>query len=161
MKLIIGSDKSGFPLKESIKSYLVENNIAFTEVGTLDPVLPTPFFELAPIAAKAIQKGKADMAILVCGTGMGVAQVANCYKGVRAAAVESVYTAKMCRAVNDSNVLCMGGWVIAPEMGIEMTKVFLQTGFTEGLEEWRQEFLQKAKTKFDALEDEIYTANGI
>jgi ribose 5-phosphate isomerase B len=50
----------------------------------------------------------------------------------------------------------MGGWIIAPELGIEMVKVFLATAFTEGLEAWRQEFLKKAKTEFENLENAIY-----
>ncbi len=74
-----------------------------------------------------------------------MSQVANKYKGIRAACVESVYAAGKCRAINDSNVLCMGGWLIGPEMGIEMSKAFLQTEFTQGVEEWRRRHLENAK----------------
>jgi len=63
---------------------------------------------------------------------MGMAQVANKYRSIRAACVESVYAARMCRAINDSNMLCMGGWLIGAEMGIEMSKAFLETEFTQG-----------------------------
>ena len=156
MKLIIGSDKSGFILKEVIKGWLQSENIPYREIGTLNPEQGVPFFKVAPEAVKAIQAGEAEQAILICGTGMGMSQVANCYKGMRAACVESVYAARMCRAINDSNILCMGGWVIGPEMGLEMAKVFLKTGFTEGLEAWRKEFLEGARKEFAALEDTIY-----
>jgi ribose 5-phosphate isomerase B len=115
---------------------------------------------MTPEAIGYMKRGEADRAILICGTGMGVSQVANCYKGIRAACVESVYGAKMCRAVNDSNVLCMGGWVIGPEMGVEMVKAFIKTEFTEGLEEWRKDFLQNAKKEFSILEESIYDAKG-
>jgi ribose 5-phosphate isomerase B len=156
MKLVIGSDKSGFLLKESIKKYLDEAGISYDEVGTTDIEKPAPFWDTALRAVELIQKGDVETGILICGTGMGMSQVANSYKGIRAACVESVYAAKMCRAINDSNILCMGGWIIAPELGIEMTKLFLATGFTEGLEPWRREFLGKAKAEFKAIEDAIY-----
>lgn len=156
MKIVIGSDKSGYSLKEAIKAYLKENNYEFIEIGTTNPDVGVPFFKVAPEAAQLIQDGKADRGILICGTGMGMAQVANKYKGIRAACVESLYAARMCRAINDSNVLCMGGWIIAENMGIEMCKIFLETAFTQGLEEWRQEFLKNAKKEFEALEDKIY-----
>lgn len=155
-KIVLGSDKSGFPLKEAVKAYLEEQGIAFAEVGTMDAENGVPFFKVAPAAMALVQSGDCDRAILVCGTGMGMSQVANKYKGVRAACVESVYAAKMCRAVNDSNVLCLGGWLIAPEMGLEMVKAFLATAHTEGLEPWRQEFLLNAKAEFEKLEDGIY-----
>lgn len=155
-KIVIGSDKSGYTLKEALKTYLKEAGIDFLEIGTVDPELGVPFFKVAPEACNMLRAGMADRAILICGTGMGMSQVANKYKGIRAACVESVYAARMSRAINDSNVLCMGGWVIAPEMGLEMAKVFLDTEHLEGLEPWRQEFLKKAKTAFETLEDEIY-----
>jgi len=50
----------------------------------------------------------------------------------------------------------MGGWIIAENMGIEISKIFLETGFTQGLEEWRQEFLKNAKKECEALEYKIY-----
>lgn len=158
MKIVIGSDKSGFKLKEAVKEYLKEQEYDFLEIGTTDPDSPVPFFEVAPEAAKLIQTGKADRGILICGTGMGMAQVANKFKGVRAACVESVYAARLCRAINDSNLLCMGGWLIGPEMGLEMSRIFLGTEFKQGLEEWRQRHLENAKQQFAALEGQIYLA---
>lgn len=156
MKIVIGSDKSGFTLKEAIKQYLIDNGIEFEEIGTTDVNNPCPFFKVAPVGAKKIAAKEADLGILICGTGMGMSQVANKYKGVRAAVVESIYGARMCRAINDSNVLCLGGWLIAPELGLEMVKAFLNTGHTEGLEEWRQAFLKNALIEVGKIEDEIY-----
>lgn len=156
MKIVIGSDKSGYSLKEVLKPLLKEWGHEVVEIGTTDPEVGVPFFTVAPQAAKMLQSGQAQSAVLICGTGMGMSQVANKYKGVRAACVESVYAAKMCRAVNDSNALCMGGWIIAPEMGVEMLRAFVETEHTQGLEEWRQAFLKNAKREFAALEEEIY-----
>jgi ribose 5-phosphate isomerase B len=144
-KLFIGSDKSGFALKEAVKSYLIENNYDYEDVGTLDEEKPLPFFAVAENAAKRLQDNEFDRGILICGTGMGMSIVANKHEGVHAAACESVYAAEKCRAINDANVLCMGGWVIAPFMGVEMAKTFLNTAFTQNLEDWRARNIEKAR----------------
>lgn len=156
MKLAIGSDKSGFALKEAIKAFLQSENIAFDDLGTTDLDHVKPYYVVASTVAPLIQNGTYDRAILICGTGAGVSIVSNKYKGIYAVACESVYSAKMCRAINDANILCMGGWLIAPEMGIEMTKAFLHTDFLQDLEEWRKEWLTNAKREVQNLEDGIY-----
>lgn len=156
MRIAIASDKSGFALKEAIKKHLLELGHEVADVGTQNMDVGVPFFEGAPKVAQMIQSGDWEKGILCCGTGMGMSIVANKYQGVYAAAVESVYAAKKCRAINNANVLCLGGWVIGEMMGIEMVDAYLNTEFTEGLEEWRQEFLKNAIVKVKKLEDEIY-----
>ena len=156
MKLAIGSDKSGFALKEAIKAYLQSENIAVDDLGTTDLDHVKPYYVVAFTVAPLIQNGTYDRAILICGTGAGVSIVSNKFKGVYAVACESLYAAKMCRAINDANIMCMGGWLIAPEMGIEMTKAFLGTDFLQDLEEWRKEWLTNAKREVQNLEDKIY-----
>ena len=156
MKLAIGSDKSGFNLKESIKAYLTEQGVAFDDLGTTDLDHVKPYYVVASTVAPLVQDGTYDRAILICGTGAGVSVVSNKYKGVYAVACESLYAAKMCRAINDANIMCMGGWIVAPEMGIEMTKAFLATDFLQDLEEWRQAFLTNAKGEVKKVEDGIY-----
>lgn len=151
-KLFIGSDKSGYPLKENIKEYLIANNIAFDDIGTTDEENPFPFFVVAEKGAKAIQEKKYARGILICGTGMGMSVVANKHEGVYAAACESVFAAEKARAINDANVLCMGGWIIAPFMGLEMAKVFLNTSFTQNLEDWRAKNLRNAKIEVSKIE---------
>ena len=144
MRVALGSDKSGFLLKEAIKTYLTEQGIEFEDMGTQDLEHGKPYYEAAPVVARAVQSGKFDRGILICGTGIGMSLVANKFDGIYAACVESVYGAKMCRAINNANILTMGGWIIGPEMGVEMVKAFLNTGFTQDLEPWRAEFLTKA-----------------
>lgn len=155
-KVIIGSDKSGFPLKEAVKAHLADQGYEIADCGTQSMDAPMPFFEVAPIMAEKIKSGEFAKGILICGTGAGMAVVANKYKGVYAVACESVYAAEKCRAINDANIMTMGGWIVAPELGIAMADKFLQTAFTENLEEWRQEFLKNAAKKVSALEDSIY-----
>lgn len=154
--VLIGSDKSGFQLKEFIKQDLEARGYKVEDCGTLDFNTPVPFYQVAPIAAQKIQSGEFEKAILCCGTGMGMAVVANKFEGVYASVVESVYAAEKCRAINDANILTMGGWIIADMLGAEIANKFLETGFTEGLEPWRQEFLKKAREEVKAIEAQIY-----
>lgn len=155
MKLVIGSDKSGYELRCALEKHLDELGIEYISFGPKNAEEAVPFFEVAPLAAKAIQNGKADLGVLICGTGMGMSQVANKFKGIRAACVESVYAAKMCRVINDSNLLCLGGWMLAPNLAIAMLDEFLNAEFTVGVEPWRKEWLENAKEKFERLEESL------
>lgn len=156
MKLAIGSDKSGFLLKERIKEFLTEQNIDFDDLGTTDLESAKPYYTVACKVAPLVQNKTYDKAILICGTGAGMSVCANKFKGIYAVACESLYSAKMCRSINDANILCMGGWIVGPEMGIEMTKAFMNTDFLQDLEDWRKVFLSKAKVDLAEAEDEIY-----
>ncbi|QAT51205.1 RpiB/LacA/LacB family sugar-phosphate isomerase [Caproiciproducens sp. NJN-50] len=155
-KFIIGSDKSGFALKEAVKTYLEEQDYEVEDCGTRSVDQPMPYFKVAPILAKKIQRGEYEKGILICGTGAGMAVVANKFKGVYAVACESVYAAEKCRAINDANIMTMGGWIVAPELGITMAEKFLNTGFTDNLEEWRKDFLKNASKEVASMEDKIY-----
>lgn len=155
-KFIIGSDKSGFALKQAIKAHLEELGYEVEDCGTQTMEEGIPYFKVAPVLAQKIQSGAYERGILICGTGAGMAVVANKYEGVYAVACESVYAAEKCRAINDANVMTMGGWIVAPELGIAMTDRFLTTGFTDNLEEWRKEFLTKARVEVKELENGIY-----
>lgn len=156
MKIALGSDKSGFFLKEAIKKYFLEAEIEFDDLGTQDFEKGIPYYDVANKIAPLVANGKYEKAVLICGTGAGMAVVANKYKGVYAVACESVYTAKMMRAINGANALCMGGWIVGEVMALEMVKAFLSTSFLEGLEEWRQKFLTNASVEVKKTEDEIY-----
>lgn len=151
-KIFIGSDKSGFTLKEAIKAYLIESDFEVEDIGTLDEEHAFPYYEVAEKGAKKIQDKSYERGILICGTGMGMSIVANKHEGVYGAACESVYAAEKARAINDANVLCMGGWLIAPIMGIEMTKTFLNTSFTQNLEDWRARNLEKFRVAVKEIE---------
>ena len=158
MKLAIGSDKSGFAVKEAIKAYLTEANIAFDDLGTTDLNEVHPYYRVASDVAPLVQNGTYEKAVLICGTGAGMCVVSNKFKGVHAVACEGVYSAKMARAINNANVLCMGGWIVGPEMAIEMVKAFLNTEWCEGLEDWRAVNMHKFSAEVQKIEDGIYGA---
>jgi len=156
MKVAIGSDKSGFPLKEAVKQYLIENKIEFDDLGTTDPENAKGFFLVAPAVAEKVQSGEYDRAIIVCGTGAGMSILANKYRGVYAVACEGVYSARMARAINNAQILCMGGWIVAPEMGVKMAEAFLNTEWLQDLEEWRKGWLAGAADTVRELEQSMF-----
>ena len=104
MKVAIGSDKSGFAAKESIKALLSEAGISFDDLGTRDLEHVKPYYMVADEVAPLVAAGAYDRAILICGTGAGMSVVSNKYKGVYAVACEGVYSAKMARAINNANI---------------------------------------------------------
>ena len=156
MKVLIGSDKSGFPLKEAVCAYLREKGYEVDDCGTRSVEEALPYYQVAATAAKKMQAQEYSRAILICWTGAGMAVVANKFKGVYAVACESMYSAEKARAINDANVMTMGGWIVAEALGCQMAEIFLTTAFTQNLEPWRQEFLKNAKTEVSSIEDSIY-----
>ena len=103
-----------------------------------------------------MQSGEFDRAVLICGTGAGMCVVSNKFKGVYAVACEGVYSAKMARAINNANILCMGGWIVGPEQAVEMTKTFLSTDWCQDLEDWRAANMHKFAKEVSGIEDGIY-----
>ena len=156
MKVAIGSEKSGVKLKEAVKQYLIDNNIEFDDLGTTDTEQAKGYFLVAPAVAEKIQRGEYDRGIIICGTGAGMSILANKYKGVYAVACESVYTAKMARAINNAQILCMGGWIVAPEMGVKMAEAFLTTDWLQDLEDWRKTWLSNASATVRELEETLF-----
>ena len=154
--ILVAADPFAVGLKNAVVKHLEERGFAVKDLGATDANKDKPYFESAVDVCRALQKGEAKRAFLFCGTGMGMSMIANRFKGVRAAVVESVFAAKMCRAINDANVLCMGGWIVGPEMAVEMTRAFLNTGWCQDLEDWRKENMKKFSVQVHAIEDRIY-----
>lgn len=134
--IVIGSDHAGFPLKEEIKTYLEKQGIQYEDVGCYTPER----FDYAISAQKAcdmVVAGKADKAILCCGTGVGISMAANKVKGIRACCCSDYFSAKYTRAHNDANCLCMGARVTGAGLAIEMVDIFLNTEFEGGRHQTR------------------------
>ena len=158
IKLAIASDLSGFPLKKAVVNHLKENYIDKIEVidfGIESEEHPKPYFEQAPKVARAIQNGDAEKGIIICGTGQGMAIVANKFKGVYAAVVDSVFAAEGSKIINNANVITMGGWITAPFLGTQIVDGWLAMAFTQKME-FKKDFLTNAFNEVQKLEDEIY-----
>ncbi len=153
MKIAIGSDKSGFTVKEAVKEYLLGAGFDVDDLGTKDPDNAKPYYEVAEKTAPLVADGTYEKAILICGTGAGMNIVANKHKGVYAVACEDVYASRMARAINNANILCMGGWIVGPEKAVEMAKTFLSTEWCEGLEDWRAANMHRFAGELRRIED--------
>lgn len=141
MKLAIGADPFAYGLKKAVAQHLENRGV---EVVDMDSYAETPYYEVAEKAARKISAGNADGAVLFCGTGAGMAIVANKICGVRAVCVESVFAAKKAKAINDANAITMGAMIVGEAMACEMVDAWLDTKFAEGFEQLR-EFLESAR----------------
>ena len=137
--LAIGCDHGGYELKEAIKNYLTANNIEFTDFGCDGESVNYP--DYADKVGQAIQSGKCYRGILVCGTGIGMSMAANKHKGIRAACCSDTFSARMTRAHNDANILCLGGRVVGFGLAIDMVELFLKTEFEGGRHQVRVDML--------------------
>ena len=131
MRIAIGADHAGFQLKEAlIKGVLAPYEVM--DLGTHSPHEPVDYPEYAFAVAEAVADERAEYGILVCGTGIGMAMAASRVPGIRAATCTNVYMARMARAHNDANVLCLGGRVLGVGLAEEIVRVFLATPFAGG-----------------------------
>ena len=129
--IALSSDHAGFPLKEAIKEYFIENNIEFEDCGAYSAdSVDYPY--QAKKACDLVVSGKCDKAILVCGTGIGISMAANKVKGIRAACCSDYFSAKFTRLHNDANALCLGARVIGVGAALELVDVFINTEFEGG-----------------------------
>lgn len=128
MKIALASDHAGFELKEGIKTYLLKRGIEYHDFGC-GPDERVDYVDYGEEAAQRVSSGEYERAILVCGTGLGMAIVANKYKRVRATPCLDEYSAEMSRKHNDSNCLTMGGRIIPQDEALQVVKIWLETEF--------------------------------
>lgn len=148
-KIIVSSDPAGFPLKEEIKTYLIELGYEVTDVGTLSPDKPVPYYEAAVNISRAIQKGEFERGIVCCGTGMGVSQVCNKFKGIFCAVAETTYAVWKCRVINNSNILALGSFIQTPTVAKGLVDTYLNTEWCQGESPERVAFLQEMRSHCD------------
>ena len=156
-KIIVASDRAGFTLKEAVKEHLTKLGYEVTDVGSKDTGDGgMAYWQAAKNLAPRVSSGEFERGILVCGTGMGMSIVANKYPNVYAALCENTFCAHNCRAVNNANVLTMGGWITPPYTGIAITDTFLNTEFLEGVTEWQAENLPIFLSEVKNIEKENF-----
>lgn len=129
MKLVIGSDHAGFPLKGPLVKLLQSWNYSVKDVGSFNPE-PVDFPDIAVLLADEIISGRADRGIMVCGTGVGAAIACNKIQGIRAALCHDTYSAHQCVEHDNVNVLCLGAQIIGPSIAEEILNNFLNAKFS-------------------------------
>lgn len=131
MRIAIGSDHAGFPLKEHLRSTLAQLGHEIVDYGThsADSVDYPP---IMAAVARAVVSGGADRGIVLGGSGQGEQIVANKVRGARAALCNDLYTARLSVAHNDANVLAMGARVVGEGLADEIVRLWLSTPFDGG-----------------------------
>jgi ribose 5-phosphate isomerase B len=131
MKIAVGADHLGLPLKDSVKTHLESLGYEVVDFGVTDAT-PVDYPDVAVEVAEAVAAGRFERAVLVCGTGIGMAITANKVPGVRAANVADPYSAERARASNDAQVLCLGARVVAPHVAEILIDHWLAAEFQGG-----------------------------
>ena len=129
--LVIASDHGGFALKQELMEHLRARGVEFEDIGTYTEE-SCDYPEYAERAARGVAEGKYEKGILVCGTGIGMSLAANKIRGIRCAVLSDCFSAEMCRAHNDANMIALGGRVIGAELAKRMVDLFLDTPFMGG-----------------------------
>jgi ribose 5-phosphate isomerase B len=129
MKVACAFDHAGFPLKQLVMDTVVAAGHEPVDLGTFSTD-PVDYPDTARAAAEAVLSGSAERAVLVCGSGAGVAVAACKFPGVRAATAHDTYTGHQCMEHDDVNVLCLGGRVVGPALAGEIIGAYLGAEFT-------------------------------
>lgn len=124
MKVAVGFDHAGFPLKKTVLDAVRDAGHEPIDLGT-DSADPVDFPDYSVKVGQAVQSGEAERGILVCGSGVGACIAANKLKGVFASICHDTYSAAQGVMHDDMNVLCLGGRVIGPELAVALVRAFL------------------------------------
>ena len=131
MRIAIGADHAGFPLKEHLVATLVRLGHEVDDRGGFSDT-PTDYPPICADVARLVVAGTADRGIIIGGSGQGEQIAANKVRGTRAALCNDLYTARMAREHNDANVLTMGGRIVAFALADEIVALWLTTPFAGG-----------------------------
>jgi ribose 5-phosphate isomerase B len=131
MKLAIGCDEAACDLKQILKKHLIQAGHDVTDFGTHD-AQPVLYPDVAFAVAEQVASGVFERAVLLCGTGIGMAISANKVKGIRAAQCHDTYSAERASRSNDAQIITMGARVIGPELAKSIVNSWLHSSFDGG-----------------------------
>ncbi|WP_314932724.1 ribose 5-phosphate isomerase B [Mogibacterium timidum] len=131
MKVAIGCDHAGYPLKVAVEDKLLKDGYEIIDLGT-DSTEPVDYPGYGKAVGEAVARGLAERGIVICGSGIGISIAANKVKGVRCALCTSVEMAEMSRRHNDANVLAMGARMIEQGLAFKIVDRWFETGFEGG-----------------------------
>ena len=127
-RIVLGADNGGYELKNTIKAHLQSRGFEVYDVGTNSAEsCDYPIF--ASHLCQKLQKGEADLGILVCGTGIGMSMAANKHRGIRAACCSDTFSARLTRLHNNANVLCLGARVLGAGLALDLVNEFVDADF--------------------------------
>jgi ribose 5-phosphate isomerase B len=128
MRIVIGADHAGFPLKQELLELLAATDHTIVDVGT-DSTESVDYPDYAAAVGRAVIEGRADRGIVVCGSGAGAAIAANKLDGIRCAQANDTYTAHQGVEHDDVNVIALAARVVGPSLSWEIVEAFLGAEF--------------------------------
>ena len=131
MKIALGADHGGYELKNEIRTHLESQGIEVIDLGT-NSKDSVDYPKFGFLVGDAVTSGKADLGIVVCGTGLGISIAANKVPGIRAVVCTETYSARMAREHNNANILALGGRVTGVGLALDIVDIFLKTPFAGG-----------------------------
>lgn len=138
MRIALGADHAGYQLKDQIKQHLEQQGISVQDEGT-SSAESVDYPDYARAVAHDVSEHRADLGILVCGSGIGMAITANKVDGIRAANVSTEYEAQMSREHNNANVLALGARILNADQALAIVDKWLTAQFAGGRHERRVE----------------------
>mgnify|MGYP003953040981 FL=1 len=129
--ILIGADHLGLPLKNTLREHLKEKGFTVEDIG-VENNDPVDYPDVGEKLARKIANGDSNRGILCCGTGAGMAIVANKIPGVRAVCINDPYTAERAIASNNAQVVTLGGLIIGKEVGKKLVDIWLENDFQGG-----------------------------
>ncbi|NLF39241.1 ribose 5-phosphate isomerase B [bacterium] len=145
MTIAIGCDHGGYALKTILVPFLEQKGITVRDAGAHSTeIVRYPYY--AAEVARAVARGEADRGILICSTGIGMSMIANKFKGIRAALCTDTYMAKMTRAHNDANILCLGGRITGDMLAMDIVETWLATPYEGGRHDISLGLIRDAET---------------
>ncbi len=129
MRIAVGCDHAGFPLKAIVLETIQRCGHEVIDLGTFSTE-PVDYPDYAEKVGRLVQRREADRGILLCGSGVGAAIAANKMRGIRAALCHDTYSAHQCVEHDDANVLSLGAGIIGPDPAVEIVQAFLQARFS-------------------------------
>jgi ribose 5-phosphate isomerase B len=129
LKIAIGADHAGFPLKQEIVHWLTAQGVDLLDLGT-HSTAAVDYPDYAQAVGRAVVDGQSARGIIICGSGVGACVAANKMKGVRAGTCHDTFSARQGVEDDDMNVLCMGGRIIGVELAKEIISAFLKAEFS-------------------------------
>jgi ribose 5-phosphate isomerase B len=130
MRICVAADHGGYPLNEVVIAELRASGHEVEDLGTHDGAQADDYPDYALALGSRVQKGQAEIGILICGSGVGASVAANKLRGVRAALCGDTYSAHQSREHDDCNVLCLGARVVGRELALEIMRAFVGARFT-------------------------------
>lgn len=149
MKLVVGGDHAGYPLKGPVIAWLRAAGHTVQDLGTHSPD-PIDFPDIAFAVCRAVRDGEAERGILVCGTGVGACIAANKIPGMRAALCHDSYSAHQCVEHDNVNMLCLGAQIVGIKLVEEILRAFLTAEFSME-EQFRRRVAKLAELEHYAL----------